>query len=301
MAFLFALFFALLILTFARQAWLHGVLVQYWGILGLAAGIAAGYLFFQNSAILLERLAPEYYLPLIPNVITSSVIGLAVYFIVRGFIKSILCSLFGEDSILNGWTEGLRGAILSLLPSLITVLIIASGIRAGGTLLELKHLENICRPKVNFSTKKYPSWPVWATWRDSVESIPFLVNTLKPLDPISRVNERRVVDLLVASKKPELLTFLRSAPETATIFSSKGMQDALASDDIITLLAKFQHVTLIQHALIRQAAEDPGAAKALADLELQPLIDGFMLSPERQQRLKTETVVMNQSFPIQFP
>lgn len=301
MAFLFALFFVLLILTFARQAWLHGVLVQYWGIFGLAAGIAAGYLFFQNSAVLLERLAPTYYLPLIPNVITSSAIGLAIYFIVRGFIKSILCSLFGENSVMNGWTEGLRGAILSLLPSMVTVLIIASGIRVGGTLLELKHLEYISRPKVNFSTKKYPSWPVWATWRDSVEAIPFLVDGLKPLDPISRINERRVVDLLVASKKPELLTFLRSAPETAPIFSSKGMQDALVSDDILVLLAEYQHVTLIQHSLVRQAAKDPDAAKALADLELQPLIDGFMLSPERQQRIQTETVVMTQSSFIQFP
>ncbi len=301
MPFLFAFLFILLILIFARQAWHDGVLTQYWGILGLAGGIGVGYLFFQNSAILLERLAPEYYLPLIPNVIVSGVVGLVAYFIVRSIVKSILSGMFNEDSLLHGWTNGFRGAILSLVPSVITVGILASGIRLGGTLLELRHLENICRPEINFSTKKYPHWPVWAGWRDSVEGIPYLVDGLAPLDPVSRVKERRVVDLLVASKKPELLNYLRSAPETTAIFNSKAMQDALTSDDVAVLLSKYQHVTLITHPVIRQVVDDPDAAKALTDLELQPLIDGFMLSPERQKHIKTNTVVMTRSPSINFP
>jgi len=291
MAFLFALLFILLIIIFARQAWSNGVLTQYWGILGLAGGIGAGYIFFQNSAAILERLAPDRYLPLMPNVIASGVVGIIVYFITRGIVKSILSSVFGGDSSLQGLTDGMSGAVLSLVPSVITVVILASGIRLGGTLMELRHLEYICRPQVDFTTNKYPSWPFWAKWRDSVEEIPFLTTGLYPVDPISRVPERRIVDLLVASKKPDLLEFLQSDPATAAIFNSSTMQDVMTSDDIAILLNKFQHVTLIRHSMVEQAAYDPEVKEALEALDLQQLIDGFMLSPEKQERLKKERIL----------
>lgn len=286
MTFLFALLFVLLILVFARQAWHNGVLTQYWGILGLAGGIGAGYLFFQYSATLLERFAPDYYLPLVPNIIASGVVGVIIYFIVRGVAKSILSSLFGEGSLLHGWTDGLRGAILSLIPSLVTVAILVSGIRVGGTLLELRHLEYICRGDVDFTAAEYPRWPVWTKWRDSVEGIPTLTTWLKPVDPVSRLRERRAVCLLVASEKPELLEFLQSDPATEPIFNSTALQDAMASDRIAALLGNFQHVTLIMHPLIHEIALDPEAAEALDKLDLQALIDGFMLAPERQQQIK---------------
>jgi len=194
--------------------------------------------------------------------------------------------MFGEGSFLHGWTDGLRGAILSLLPSLVTVAILVSGIRVGGTLLELRHLENICRDEANFTTAEYPRWPVWAKWRDSVEGIPTLTTWLKPVDPVSRIPERRVVCLLVASEKPELLEFLRADPATAPIFNSTVLQDAMASDHIAALLGNFQHVTLILHPLIHDVALDPAAAEALDRLNLQALVDGFMLAPERQEQIK---------------
>ncbi len=286
MTFLFAILFVLLILVFAHQAWHNGVLTQYWGILGLATGIGAGYLFFQYSAGLLERFAPDYDLPLIPNVIASGVVGMVAYFIVRGIAKSILSSLFGEGSLLHGWTDGLRGAVLSLVPSLVTVAFLVSGIRVAGTLLELRHLENICRAEVDFTTAEYPRWPGWAKWRGSVEGIPALTTALKPVDPVSRIRERRVVALLVASEKPELLDFFQSDPTTAPIFNSTAFQDAMASGDIDALLGNFQHVTLILHPLVHEVALDPEAANALDNLNLQALVDGFMLAPERQQRLR---------------
>ncbi|MCF6311482.1 MAG: hypothetical protein L3J39_03440 [Verrucomicrobiales bacterium] len=291
MPFLFALLFILLIAGFARQAWHHGVLTQYWGICGLAGGIAAGYLFFQNSAIILERMAPDLHLPLIPNVIVSAVIGLLVYFVLRHYVKSFLSSLFGEETWLSGWTEGFRGAFLSLLPGIITVAILASGIRLSGTLLELRHLENICRPAANFTTKQYPHWPAFAKWRDAVEKIPFLTTALDPVDPVSRIKERLIVDLLVASKNPKLVDYLRASDPSSAIFKSKSMQTLLATEEITRLSQKFQHVTLILHPLVKTAAADPQNHDPLTDLQLQPLIDEFMLSPERQQTIKNQTVV----------
>jgi len=291
MTFLFALLFFLLILVFARQAWYNGVLTQYWGILGLAGGLGAGYLFFQHSATILEHLAPDRYLPLIPNIIASGGVGLVVYFIVRTITKSILSSLFNPEGPLSGWTDGLRGAILSLIPSIITVLILVSGIRLGGTLMELRHLEYICRSEVDFSARGYPRWSAWAKWRDSVEGIPTLTTLLKPVDPVSRIPERRIVCLLVASEKPELLEFLQSNSQTAPILNSTPMQEAMTSERIALLLDNFQHVALIMHPLIRKAAHDPEATAALNNLNLQQLIDGFMLSPERQERIKGLDVV----------
>lgn len=291
MAFLFALLFILLILTFARQAWHNGVLTQYWGILGLAAGLVAGYIFFQYSGAILERLAPDRHLPLLPNVIASAVVGLIVYFIVRGIVKSVLSSAFGGESSLQELTDGMSGAILSLIPSVITVVILASGLRLGGTLMELRHLENICRPQVDFTTKNYPSWSFWAKWRDSVEKIPFVKEGLYFVDPISRVPERRIVCLLVASKKPDLFEFLKLDPATASIFKSDAMRDAMDSNEIAVLLNKYQHVTLIRHSMIEKVARDPEIEEALETLDLQLLIDGFMLSPEKQERLKRERVL----------
>ena len=292
MTFLFALLFILLILTFARQAWLNGVLAQYWGMIGLVAGMGAGYLFFQYSAAILEQVAPDRYLPLLPNVIVSGAIGLIVYFIARSIAKAILSSYFDPDSALIDWTDGLRGAIFSLIPSVITILILVSGIRLGGTLMELRHLEKICRPNVNYLAKNYPRWSSWAKWRNSIEAIPLLTLGLKSVDPISRVPERRIVCLLVASKKPQLLEYLRSSPETAAIIGSSSMQDVMTSEEIAVLLKESQHVTMLKHPLILQAAHDSETEDALDKLELQQLIDRFMLSPERLDMIKNEKIVM---------
>ena len=291
MSIVFVILFASLVLLFARQAWHDGVLAQCWGILGLVGGLGAGYLFFHYSAGVLERFAPNRYALLLPKVLVSSVIGLVVYFLVRGIAKYLFTKWL--DSSLTDWSDGWRGAILSLVPSVITILFIVTGMRVGGTLLEFRHLENICRPKIDFPAHKYPRWPVWAAWRDSLEVIPVLPTLLGPIDSISRVPERRIVCLLVASKKPELFKYLQSDPLTATILNSSGLMEALGSDEVAALLENYQHVALIKHPLIHQAARDPSATKALGDLELRRLIDGFMLSPERQERIKNETVAMN--------
>ena len=76
------------------------------------------------------------------------------------------------------------------------------------------------------------------------------------------------------------------------------MKDVMLSDEIAALLKKLQHVALIKHPLVRQAAHDPNTGKALADLELQRLIDSFMLSPERQERFKNDTFGMTRPFNI---
>ncbi len=271
----------------AARAWTHGVLKMFWAIIGLALGAAAGFFFFQNSNLLLSRWTPGRELGFRANLFGSVVIALIGYLVFRQLAKTLLKAIFNPEGILSGWSDGFRGSLLSLIPSLATVLIVGLSLRMVGTLLELRSAEKICHPENDYTTNIYPGWPASAEWRNAVERLPYVTDIYQHIDPISRRPERQLTLLLIASKKPLLFSHLEKHNITAPIVAGAQFQSLFEDEEIKKLLAERNHVALLRHPKLVEAGSNEVLAERIATIDLPAIIDEFMLSQERQELLKS--------------
>ncbi|MCB1078280.1 MAG: hypothetical protein KDM64_10690 [Verrucomicrobiae bacterium] len=272
----FILLSAVLVIAFASQAWRNGVVGMLWGITGALAGIVGGILLFN---FVISGLTLSFGVKLA----IAFVAGLVIYLIVRSLAKAVLMALFEPDGPLSWLADGFGGAVVSLVPSLLTVLILAMGLRIGGTLVDLRRFELLVTPGREFPAKIYPARPLVAEWRDGLESLPYVRDGLDFVEPIGRVQERNLVGLLIVSKKAPLFRHLSEDPESKSIVESPVFQALLANETVKELNSKGDRLGMLRHPDVRAAAIDSGLRPALAELELSRLVDEFMLSPNWQQ------------------
>ena len=277
----------ILVVFLAARAWTHGVLKMFWAIIGLALGLAAGFFFFQNANALISRLMPGQELGFNAIVGGSIVIALIAYLVFRQLSKAILKTIFNPEGVLGGWTDGFRGSILSLVPSVITVLVLGLTLRMGGTLMELRAAEKNCHPDIDYSKNVYPGWSVVTDWRDAAERLPYTLDIYHLIDPISRPAERQLVLLLIASKKGELFAHLEKHDETSQIIADPIFQTLMEDAEVAKLLEARNHVALVRHPLVVTAASNNVLAERISDIKLRPIIDDFMLSEDRQKLLQS--------------
>jgi len=275
----FLLLSAALVFAFAAQAWRNGVVGMLWGVIGALGGIVGGALLYRFAIAGLT-------LGLGVKLTIAFIAGLIIYLIVRSVAKSVLISLFEPDGPLRWFADGFGGALVSLAPSRLTVVILAGGLRIGGTLVDLRRLELLVSPGREFLAKSYPPRPLAAQWRDGVESLPGVSEGLDLVEPLGRIHERNLVGLLIASKKAPLLRHLAEDPESRPIVESAVFQALLANESVKELNAQGDRLGLLRHPDIRAAALDPDLRPKLAGLELLRLVDEFMLSPAWQQLLE---------------
>lgn len=268
-----------LISFFAVHAWKNGVVGMLWGVTGAMTGIAGGALLYRFSLAPLglgfgAKLAIAFFA------------GLLIYLVARWIAKVVLIQLFEPDGWLHFLAEGFGAAVLSLVPSLLTIVILATGIRVGGTAADLRRLELLATPNANFLAKNYPKQPLAAEWRDGIESLPLVRDGLDWIEPLGRTPERTLVGLLIVSKKPAILRHLSEDPESRSVIASPTFQALLASEEVKTLNAAGERLRLLRHIEVRAAALDSALAGQLRELELNRLVDEFLLSPAWQQTLE---------------
>ncbi len=278
---------AIFVVFIAARAWTHGVLKMLWAIIGLSLGAASGVFFFQNSNALLTRWMPGKELGLNANIIGSAVIALVGYLLFRQLSKAILQKLFNPEGPLSGWAMGFRGAVISLVPSLITVAVVGLCLRMGGTLFELRRAELICAPDSAFVAAKYPKWPQTTQWRDTMESLPYVSDLYAVIDPVSRKTERTLVLLLIAAKNNGLRDYLQRSNSTLPIVNGSIFQALMSDSEIATLLAAQKHVALLRHPQVIAAASNHVIADLARTLDVHSVIDGYMLSESRQKMLRS--------------
>ena len=272
----------------AARAWTHGVLKMFWAIMGLAVGAGFGFLCFQNANALLTRIAPGKELGLVANIAVSFIVALIAYIIFRQLAKTILQKVFNPEGVLSGWAFGFRGAVMSLIPSVITILVVGLGIRMGGTMLELRRAEKKCRADKDYLTDHYPGWPSITKIRDGFERLPFVLDVYQPIDPISRRPERQLVMLLITTKKPALFSHLEKNAATEALIAGPLFQSLMVEKEVRDLLTENKHTVLLRHPKILNATSVDSFAREVAKIDLHQIIDDFMLSEKRQAMLQSQ-------------
>lgn len=251
-----------------------------WGLAGVAAGMVAGWAAYRFVLSQLEIGLPT-------QLAVAFFGGLVVYLVARWIAKAALSRLFEIDGPLHRLADGFPAALISLGPSLITILVLATGIRVSGTLFDLRRYEYVTTPGADLRTTKYPKRPATAEWRDGIESLPGLRDILDWVDPLGRLPERQMTALLIVSKKLDLFRHLSENTEAQPIVSSPAFQNLLNDKVMKELNAKGERVQMLRHPDIRAACLIPDMRSQLAALELHLLVDEFLLSPEQQSIIES--------------
>lgn len=276
------LFLAIAVFLFVR-AHNEGVEPMLWSSAGVAAGLIGGWIFYG----MLPGLLPDWEAGFRTRLFLTALVALIPYLVVRYAAKRVLEPAFAPQGIFGGFADGIWGGLLSLIPTLLTIVVLIACLRVGGTWADLRRYEKVSIPEVDLLEKDYPKRPVLARWRDGVERLPFVVSGFGVFDPVNRIPERNLVGLLVTTKKEVLYRHLSEDPESKLVFETDSFLELLEDPEVKQLNLDRQHFTLLKHVAVQATASDPAIREKLEELELHRLVDEFMLSPERQSILES--------------
>jgi len=268
----------LVIVGFAASAWKYGVTHQMSGVLSSCGGIIVGMLCFTKTPKLIESWS-GLSLSNMLIVVLSFVIGLIAFFILKLIFHAVLTAIFNADSPLHHLSAGFGGALASLIPSLVLLAVLATGIRMTGTLMELRNLQHVTRAETYFSKNTYPKWPFLTRCRDEIEKIPLLARTFDMADPISKREVRNLTALLIASKNQEFVAHFQTTSKTSSIVDSEAFQEAGDDEDVRKINDANNRPGLLMNSVIQNQARSTSIRSELRDLDIIEVIDSYLLSP----------------------
>lgn len=206
----------------------------------------------------------------------------ALLFLISRFIFSaILRALFNRDGFLHPLSDGIGGGLLSIGPSLLTVVVFFLCVRLAGTVLELNYIDSLARPGITAMGGSIPPYPMSVRWRDGLDSLPFLGDGLDLVDPISRRGPRNVAALVLALDGPSLQIHLKREIETGPLAELSDSWAEVAADPAVARAnEKMDRVALLIAPAVQDAAEDLAIRRKLRRLVLRPTISEFVKSIE---------------------
>ena len=274
----FALLFIAIAAYLLVRAFRYGVVLMLSGSLGIAAGIFAGWFVYNQLPNLMPSIESFR-----TQLLISFGVGVAAWLVVRVSVKKLLKILFDPGGLFGKASDGPGGAILSLIPILLTLSIVIIAVRVTGTWAELRRFEKISVPGSEILAKDYPARPRTAEWRDGIEKLPLVAGVFEPIDHFSQIPKRNLVALLITSKKGDLFKHLSEDPETGPIIVSDGFAGLMAEPEIRELINAREHVDLLFNDKISAVSESGELRESLKELKLYRLVDAYMLAPERQR------------------
>lgn len=205
----------------------------------------------------------------------------ALLFLISRFIFSaILRALFNRDGFLHPLSDGIGGGLLSIGPSLLTVVVFFLCVRLAGTVLELNYIDSLARPGITAMGGNIPPYPMAVRWRDGLDSLPFLGDGLDLIDPFSRRGPRNVAALVLALDGPSLQSHLKREIETGPLAELSAWAEVAADPVVAKANEKTDRVALLTAPAVHTAAGDIAIRRRLQRLVLRPTVAKFVKSLE---------------------
>jgi hypothetical protein len=197
--------------------------------------------------------------------------ALAVFITARIFGGIFIKKLFNPDSPLHRLVDGVPGGILSIGPSLVTLVLFFTCVRAAGTVQELNYLDSLAQPGLDRAGGHFPPPPPSIAWRNALERLPFVADLLDRIDPFSRRAPRHAAAMLIVSGSVELRAYLLGRPATGILLESKRWP-ALATDPTVAAAREQRDRVALVTAPAMQAAA--------LEADLRPALEALVLLPE---------------------
>lgn len=197
--------------------------------------------------------------------------ALVVFIAARVFGGIVMKKIFNPDGPLHRVVDGVPGGILSIGPSLVTLVLFFTCVRAAGTVQELNYLDSLAQPGIDRAGGRIPTPPPSIAWRNALERLPFVADLLDRLDPFSRRAPRHAAAMVIVSGSTELRTYLLERPATGTLLESKRWPDLAADPAVSVARAQRDRVALVTAPALQAAA---------MEADLRPPLEALVLLPE---------------------
>lgn len=184
----------------------------------------------------------------------SAAAAFLVFLVLRVVLNLLFKRLFNRDSPLHAFSDGTGGGLLSLVPSLATVLVFLTCVRVAGTVQELNYIDSLSRARVGEAAGRVPGYPISASWRNSTERLPFLAPALDWVDPLGGREDRNTAAFVLAARGSDLRRHLEDQPETGDLMLLPHWAELSADPGVAEALTKTDRVALVRAPAIRRVA-----------------------------------------------
>jgi uncharacterized membrane protein len=274
----------------AVRAWRHGALEMLWTLLAWTGASFAAMFAFRHAPVLVAGYEGAELGPA-KNLIVGVVAAVAAFAAVRYAIHWAVHKVFGPESHLGGWMYGGTGSVVSVLPGLVFLLLVALLLRATGTMFELESVDRISASRGVLDADNYPDTPPPTKWRNALEGLPQVAPVMDLFDPVATPARRNLAALLLASFNPSLRDRLRQSAVTGEVATHPVTVELVENaPDLAELIAGadggFKYFRLLRHPKVEQALHDTSLRKSLEQVDVADEIKAILTGQSVPARKK---------------
>jgi len=261
----------------AGIAFVRGVLRLIFGTIALGIGAVAAYYVYLN--------APDYIESPRGILIAAITSGLVTYIAARYLIINVLLRPFIGD---KKGSVGKVGALVSLIPTTVLVLVLASGFRLTGTVMEMEQLGNTVTAENGEEVEN--GW--LAHWRQAMDN-DRLARFLEKVDPFVEKGRAALVNLLISGRdKDASRELVAYDKDTEKIVDSPAMKKLQSDPEIRELVESGEYVQLLQHPKVRRAVRESDLGEHLKSIDIPGSLEKALYSEKSDSRPKVRKRVL---------
>lgn len=257
----------LIAVLFGIFAMLKGLARLIFSLLGIVAGLAAGYFTWLNAASILKKLNVSAQEPWMPYAL-ASVAAIGASFAFSSFIKTF----FLKPTSHHGNSKFGFGAKAGLIGLLIGVLFVASGMTGLRYADAVAQLDRF-RTALTTGSAESPSLVSRICAYLDNSRIGSLLRKADPVNDPDKVKAAKVLMMQSMMTPDSVETFMPLA--SGFVGGNSGVNAALAgSPEIRDSIAAEDYVAILQSDAVRELLKDPLVRKHIHELDLEVLING---------------------------
>lgn len=266
------------VLLMAMRAWRKGALSSIKRLFSWVAAIGAAVFMFKHGVGFYESGSGASVPGWLTGVV-SCVMAVAAFALARLIGRWAFERTFGEEGPLAAVMKGPSGAVLSLIPSTLVLLLLSLMIRMTGSVYELDQINQMTQMSRVGSVTKLAAKPLFTRWRDGVEIWPKSKWALDQLDPLTSVANRNLAALVVASFVPEINAELRKREQTSWIANHPEVVKLVADEDLKGLIsgeAGMSAPKFLLNVKLREALRDEELSRKLSKIDMADEIESIL-------------------------
>ncbi len=280
----------LIVLLFALRGFFRGIVRLVFGMVSLAVGGMIGYQVFLNGR--------EWFEPLLGKagsetlLWVSAGVAIATYLILGLIGRSIADSFAGDGKVAG--PARLGGAILSLIPSLFFIWVIAMALRLTGTVTGLETLDRLVMADDGTTKPEAGFWDKALAKLDTS----WLGRLLAQTDPVADAETNKLAQLLFLMKDPDAWERAKANPQVAAIISDPRVANLLNDEKVLYDVANSGYAQVLRQPAVHATAGSSEVAPKLRELPVEALADEILFAPRALPYRGEDGVEVRRAIPV---
>ncbi|CAN5464955.1 hypothetical protein BH23VER1_BH23VER1_08970 [soil metagenome] len=278
------------VLFFALRGFFRGIVRLVFGMVSLAVGAMSGYQVYVHGR--------DWFAPVLANSGSETLLwvagGVAVltYLILSLIGRSIADSFAGDGKVAG--PARLGGALLSLVPSLFFIWVIAMVLRLTGTVTGLETLDRWVQAEDG--TAKGEA----GFWRRALTAFEegWLGHLFAETDPVTSEETGKLAKLLFLMKDADAWERVKADPQVAAVLNDPRVQKLMANEDVLYDVAHSGYAQVLRQPEVGAAASSPELAPKLRALPIEEVADEALFAPRAMPYRDADGTEVRRAIPV---